>query len=261
MKNEIYEKIFDLAMQGEGKKLRGYSNFHNYSFGNQMFAMWQMLGRGIEVSPIGTFKKWQSLGRNVIKGQKAIELCMPVTITDDDTGKKKTIFVFRKNWFALSQTDGKDVEFPQIGFDYNKALTELGITKVKFEDLSGNVQGYAKPNRQIAVSPIAEMPHKTFFHEVAHIMLGHLDKGDTEFVGSPTTARNLQEVEAEGVALCCMLALNLDGIEFPRGYIKTWLGKNEFPIDSKKKIFKVANVILKAGMEKEEKGIDKQAEV
>ena len=258
MKNELYEQMFEMALEGDGKHLKGYSNFHNYSFGNQMFAMMQMLGRGIEVSPIATFKKWQSLGRQVQKGQKAIELCMPVSKKEKDANgneKVKTFFIFKKNWFAMSQTEGEDVEFPEIGFDYDKALEALNIKKVKFESVSGNTQGYAKKNREIAINPIAEMPHKTFFHEVAHILLGHVDK-ESEFVDSPTTQRNLMEVEAESVALCCMLALGLDGIEYPRGYIKGWLGKGEIPVDSKKKVFKITNEILRAGQEKPVKELD-----
>lgn len=253
MKNEVYEKAFDLALKGDGKSLKGYSNFHNYSFGNQMYAMWQMLERGIQVSPIATFKRWQALGRQVQKGQKAIELCMPFTVKEkqaDGSTKDKMVFGFRKNWFAMAQTEGEDVEFPKVGFDFDKALVELGITKENFAYTNGNAQGYAKQGKIIAINPIAEMPHKTFFHEVGHVLLGHCDKV-SEFVDDVTTQQNLMEVEAESVALCCMLALNIDGIEYPRGYINKWLGKAEFPMESKKKVFRIANVILKAGMEKE----------
>lgn len=252
MKNEQYEKMFELVLKGDGKLLKGYSNFHNYSFGNQMWSMWQMMGRGLEISPIATFKKWQTLGRQVQKGQKAIALIMPVTIKEkqaDGSERVKTVFVPKNNWFAMSQTEGEDVQFPEIGFDYDKALENLGVKKEKFEMTDGNVQGYAKAGKVIAVSPLAEMPHKTFFHELGHVLLGHCDNG-SEFVDEVASKRNIKEVEAESVALCCMLALNLDGIEYPRGYIKNWLKGEEFPIESKKKIFKIANIILKAGQEK-----------
>jgi hypothetical protein len=36
----------------------------------------------------------------------------------------------------------------------------------------GNCQGYAR-QRTIAVSPLAELPEKTRFHELAHVVLGH----------------------------------------------------------------------------------------
>ena len=42
-----------------------YSVFHNYSVGNQMWAWSQCIARDIELAPLATYKKWQSLGRQV----------------------------------------------------------------------------------------------------------------------------------------------------------------------------------------------------
>jgi antirestriction protein ArdC len=253
MRNEDYEKMFNLALTQEGKLLKGYSNFHRYSFGNQLWAMCQMWERGIEISPIATFKKWQELGRQVQRGSKALALFMPITVEDEKTGKDKVIFIARNKWFALSQTEGDDVVFPEVGFDYEKALQELNIVKVAFEHTDGNCQGFARKG-QIAINPIAELPSKTFFHEVAHNLL-HLE-GDEEFVDNKTTEHNIKEVEAEGVALFVSLALGLaENVPFAVGYVKNWLGKgNEIPIDSIKRIFRAADKILKAGQEKEVKG-------
>lgn len=252
MKNETYEAMFFGALEKNGKLLKGYSNFHRYSFGNQLFAMWQMIGRGIEVSPIATFKKWQSLNRQVRKGEKAIELVMPVQVKDrNDEDKKKTVFIYKKGWFAMSQTDGEDVTFPEVGFDWEKALKELNIVKENFQHTNGNCQGYAKKGNIVAVNPLAELPLKTLVHEIAHVLL-HLD-GDVEFVDSKTDKASIKEVEAEGVALFVSLALGIEEhVEYCVGYIKNWLGGgNEIPTDSIKKIFRAADKILKAGQEKE----------
>lgn len=251
MKNEHYQQMFGMALEGNGAMLKGYSLFHNYSFANQMWAMFQMIGRGIEISPIAPFKKWQALGRNVKKGEKAIELCMPFRFKDKETDKEKTVFTFQKKWFAMAQTEGEEVEFPAVEFDFDKALTALNIEKVHFDMVDGNCQGFAKPGRKIAINPLAEMPHKTFFHEMGHVLLGHCDNG-SELIDDVTTKKSLKEVEAESVALCCMLALGIEGIEYPRGYIKAWLGSGEIPADSIKKIFKVADAILKAGKKSDE---------
>lgn len=259
MKNEQYEKMFELALKGEGKLLKGFSNFHNYSFGNQMWAMWQMMDRGIEVSPIATFKKWQSLGRQVQKGSKAIALLMPVTVKDKDklgNEVKKTVFVARNNWFAMSQTQGDDVQFPEIGFNFDRALETLKITKEAFQLTNGNVLGYAKKGRVLAINPIGEKPEATLFHEMAHILLGHCDGETDVFEDDVTTQKNLKEVEAESVALCCMLALGVEGTEYCVGYVKNWQKTEEIPMDSVRKIFKVANEILRAGTEKPEKAED-----
>ncbi len=251
MKNEHYEQLFELALKGEGKLLSGYSNFHNYSFGNQMLAMMQMIERGLQISPIATYKKWAELGRQVQKGQKAIFLQMPITKKAEQAGEKdKTFFVYKNNWFAMSQTEGEEVEFPKVGFDWDKALRELNIVKVAFEHTNGNSQGYATKGK-VAVNPLAELPAKTLIHEIAHNLL-HLE-GDEEFVDDATTQHNIKEVEAEGTALCVSLALGLtENVPFCVGYIKNWLGKgNEVPVDSIKRIFKATDKILKAGQEKE----------
>jgi hypothetical protein len=255
MKNENYQQMFEMLLKTDGKLLKGFSNFHNYSLGNQYWAMWQMMGRGLEISPIATFKKWQSLNRQVKKGSKAIALLMPVTIKDKVTDEKKTIFVAKNNWFAMSQTEGEDVQFPEIGFDFDKALENLKITKENFQMTNGNVLGYAK-QRVVAINPVGERPELILFHEIGHILLGHTE-GTSEFVDTVTNQKNLKEVEAEGVALCCTLALGLTGSEYCVGYIKNWLKSEEIPADSIKKIFRVANEILRAGQEKPAQEVDK----
>lgn len=95
------------------------------------------------------------------------------------------------------------------------------------------------------------MPHKTTFHELAHVQLGHT--AEASFEDTETTPRSLREVEAECVALILCDTLELSGAEFSRGYIQDWLGdRNEIPTDSAQKIFKAADSILKAGQPRKE---------
>jgi hypothetical protein len=111
--------------------------------------------------------------------------------------------------------------------------------------IDGNVQGYAR-QRTIAVSPVAAMPHKTRFHELAHVALGHTAEGEQQ--DGELTPRNLRECEAESVAMLCCAALELPGIEYSRGYIQSWWGTgNPISERSAQRIFKAADQILKAG--------------
>ena len=57
------------------------------------------------------------------------------------------------------------------------------------------------------------MPHKTRFHELAHVLLGHTNEGTLN--DDERTPRNLRECEAESVALLCLAALDLPGIDLP----------------------------------------------
>src|SRR5437870_4989714 len=143
-----------------------YSRFHNYSLGNQLLALFQCLARGIQPGPLATFPRWKELGRFVKKGEKALTLCMPLsckrtkTVTAEDGTEREepfacTHFAYKSHWFVLSQTDGADY-VPTANPEWNEetALAALKIDRVAFESLDGNTQGYAKPGRMIAISPV-----------------------------------------------------------------------------------------------------------
>ena len=127
--------------------------------------------------------------------------------------------------------------------------TTLNITEESFTLTDGNVQGYAR-QRSIAVSPLAELPHKTRFHELAHVVLGHTTESDAGLTDSELTPRSLREVEAEAVALVCLEALGLPGADHCRGYIQHWNARRDaepIPERSAQRIFKAADQILRAG--------------
>jgi hypothetical protein len=265
------------AVNTPGVISQAYSRFWNYSVGNQLLAMIQCIVRGIEPGPIHTFKGWRDLGRHVKKGQKAITLCMPVKVkrkakvlksdlptvpggdgttqqlnspdgTKPGDGKSMTsiVFVYKPRWFVLSQTDGAEyvpTEMPE--WSEVRALRALEIDRVRFDHPNGNCQGYAI-KRRVAVSPIAGLPHKTLFHELAHIVIGHTEEAD-KLDDHELTPMNLREVEAECVALICCESLSLPGIPECRGYIQTWLGKETIPDRSAQRIFRAADQILGSG--------------
>jgi antirestriction protein ArdC len=256
------------AVNKPGVISKAYSTFWNYSVGNQISALFQCLLRGIEPGPIHTYKGWVELGRQVKKGEKAIVLTMPVTVnrkrkdagptettpevekSDADsavTKPKRTIFVERPHWFVLAQTDGKDyVPMAIPEWEEERALKALLIGRVPFRHMDGNAQGYATL-RQVAISPIAFMPHRTLLHEVAHVVLGHTTETATMSDGDERTPRDVREVEAECVALICCESLGLPGAEFSRGYIQHWLKAQPIPEKSVHRIFKAADVILRGG--------------
>jgi antirestriction protein ArdC len=231
-----------------------YRQFHSYSIGNQLLAWAQCLERRLQPGPLATYPRWKELGRYVRKGEKAITLCMPVTVkrkveqaegTDD--ADVFTRFIYRPNWFTLAQTDGQPLaEQPIPAWDKDQALAALDIREIPFDHLDGNCLGFAR-DRSIAINPVNPMPHKTTFHELAHVLLGHTSEGSQ--TDSDLTPRNLRECEAEAVALLCCAALDLPGVEFSRGYIQSWWGAgNPIPERSAQRILKAADQILKAGI-------------
>lgn len=228
-----------------------YSRFQGYSLGNQMWVWIQCEAREIPIGPVATFKKWQELGRNVKKGQKAVSMVMPVTISKKDENGEKTgdvfsTFMVKNNWFVLSQTEGEEYnpEPTSPRWDAKKAMEALGITEVPFAMTNGNVQGYASENT-IAINPVAALPHKTRIHEIAHIVLGHTAEG--AMTDSEHTPRDVREVEAESVAYILCKLLELPGLDEARGYVQGWLQGEKISDKSAARIFSAAHKILQAG--------------
>jgi len=215
--------------------------------------MWQCHAKGIDAGPINTFNGWRALGRHVRKGQKAMQLCMPVVaksteIKDgQEVEKVYTRFIFPSRWFVLSQTDGQEYNAPTFpkNWDKAKALQTLNITEKPFTKLNGNIQGYSYTH-EFAINPLAENPAKTLFHEMAHIMLGHTENADHQ--DGLTLPRSLKEAEAESVAMLLCETLELPGAEFSRGYIQDWLSGDVIPERSAQRIFSAADKILRAGL-------------
>src|SRR5437870_9572392 len=90
-----FRQLLEEAVTKPGTLMKAYSMFWNYSLGNQILALIQANRRGIQLGPLASFNGWKELGRYVKKGQKAIELCMPVTC-------KRTV--------TEQGTDGTDAE-------------------------------------------------------------------------------------------------------------------------------------------------------
>jgi len=236
-----------------GKISAAYSAFHNYSFGNMMAAAAQLEARGMQLGPIASFMAWKDKGRSVKKGAKAIALCMPVTCKgkkENEAGETEEFsfakFTWKNNWFVLSDTEGEDFahEAKTAAWSPEKALEALEVSQVAFEHTDGNCQGYAFA-RNIAINPVAALPHKTRFHELAHIVLGHT--AENRMTDSETTPRDIREVEAEATAYILCALLDLPGLEEARGYVQHWLQGAEISERSAQRIYKAADTIFKAG--------------
>ena len=152
------------AVDKPGVISSAYRAFWNYSFGNQLLAIFECLGRGIEAGPIHTFRGWHKLNRHVKRGEKALTLCMPVSwveerdprefaepgedMTDAQAAVIRRRFIYRPNWFVLSQTDGADyvpLEIPE--WEERLACHALMIDREPFTKTDGNCQGYACERR------------------------------------------------------------------------------------------------------------------
>ena len=243
------------AVEKPGRLLEAYTAFHNYSIGNALLALEQCVRRNLQPGPLNTYRGWRERKRQVRKGETGITLCMPMpfkrTVSADDLEEPaepptRYAFRFRAYWFVLAQTEGDEIYVAPIpGFDLDTALSALHIARIAFDEINGNVQGFAR-QREIAINPLAALPYKTIFHELAHVVLGHTTS--EKFVDDERTPVHLREAEAESVALICCETLGLEGAEFCRGYIQHWLKtEKDIPNHNAAHIFAAATSILKAG--------------
>jgi antirestriction protein ArdC len=245
------------ALNAPGALGDTYTRFYGYSFLNQIRLMMQGVAE-----PVATYNRWHELGRQVRKGSKAKVVLAPVLVSRDQKDangnvaigadgkprKRQVLVGFRdsRTVFAYSDTDGDELPpFELPGWDVVTALAGLGVDRVSFDMINGNVQGFSFEDdngRRVAINPTAAYPAKTLLHELAHLMLGHCKSGDS-------THRGVAEFEAESTAYLVAKELELiawDPAE-SRAYIQTWLAGAEVTEDNISRIFAAVNKILVAG--------------
>jgi hypothetical protein len=234
------------ALTAPGQVGATYNRFYPYSFTNQMYLRLQ----GVR-EPVATYRRWQAIGRQVLKGAHAKQIIRPVVVTVEteagETLEQVTGFAPFRGIFALSDTVGPDLPPVQLpGWDRAAALAKLGVRLVPFDELNGNVQGYSR-KLDIALNPVAVHPEKTLMHELGHVVLGHtMPQSLAEYA----THRGIFEFQAESTAYLTMHELGqLDAAaaSASRGYIQEWLDGERPPERAIQQVFTATDRILKAG--------------
>jgi len=234
------------ALEMPGQRGNTYNRFYTYSFLNQLALSMQGVAE-----PVATYKRWQEMDRQVLKGSKAKAILRPVMFSKENEFGIKEQRIGGFKWvrclFTLSETEGEDLPpYEPPEWSRARALASLAIQEIPYTNIVGNVQGYST-NREFAVNPIAAYPLKTTIHELGHIVLKH-----TVAEPEARTANHvgIGEFQAEATAYLTMNELGardqMDPAE-SRAYIQTWLGKDR-PDDSQMRaVFTATDQILKAG--------------
>lgn len=212
--------------------------FHRYSINNLLL----ILSQRPDATRVAGYRTWQSVGRQVTKGQRGIRIFGGRDVVtreeDERTGEeteRRTRRFFPVSVFDISQTEpiDPDAEDPStiahrltgddpLGIlaavvDY---LTGQGWT-VEREAIAGEVNGYTATDgsRRVVVDVDLSPAHaaKTALHEAAHVLL-HAEEDPAEYVQH----RGVKETEAESVAYVVAGLLGLDTSTYSIGYVAGW---------------------------------------
>lgn len=231
------------------------SRFHHYSARNVFLIMVQRP----DATRVAGYRTWQSLGRQVRKGERGLVILAPCTcryeVENDDGTTSKHVGIrgfTTTHVFDISQTDGADLpevaptllDGPGIAGAWDRLA---GLVKSHGFTLErGDCNGANGLTDMVVrtvrvredVSPAQAL--KTLAHELAHV---YLHRDTSEYF----TCRGRCEVEAESVAYLVCQALGLASDEYSFPYVARWAdGKAEVVQETAGRVIETAHHILEA---------------
>jgi len=253
----LHEQISDgvaalVESQGWRAMLDTAAKFHTYSLGNLL-----LIGaQAPQATRVAGFRTWQSLGRQVRKGERGIAILAPCIYRPKaadqaepaapagqepatscsggaapNVGGKQVRGFRAVHVFDVAQTGGDPL--PDVAPALLTGQAPAGL----WDDLAGQVtgygyalergecagaNGYTDPTRRVVrVRDDIDDAHavKTLAHE-----LGHLECGHVKDLPTYLTCRGRCEVEAESVAYVVAAAHGLDASGYSFAYVAGWAG-------------------------------------
>ena len=229
--------------------LQTMSKFHRYSFNNTLLIAMQRP----DATLVTGYRNWQSMGRQVKKGEKGITILAPAPIKRkreqeildqnhmpllDADGNPRTEEVevviprFKPTTvFDISQTDGEPIEtlapeeLTEAVADYDlfmEAITAVSPVPIRFDEIAGEAKGYYHSgDKEIVIQKgmSESQTIKTAIHETGHARLHDKDIMEKQGIEKD---RLTKEVEAESVAYCVCSAFGVDTSEYSFPYIAGW---------------------------------------
>ncbi len=224
------------------------AKFHKYSWHNTML----IASQRPDATQVAGFKTWQTLGRQVCKGERGIMMFAPcpwkreVERDSGETDTESGIYFRAVHVFDVAQTDGPDlpsVDVPTIDDTADWLLADLVRVAerreivVRFQSLPCGAFGASKRGSvEIDDSHPTGQQAKTLAHELAHEAMHWEDRG-------PLT-RSIAELEAESVAYVVCTHFGLDVEVRASRYIALWDGDSKALRTSLERIADTAREII-----------------
>ena len=229
---------------------RKWSNgFHHYSMGNTILIWFQKP----DATLCAGYHDWLDKHKRYVKrGEHGISILAPMfvkkTKVDEETGEEieeQSRYFRAVTTFDVSQTDGEPLEL-------GHSDKVKGDCRLTIEDIAGLFDypiiysnGIENGHTDGKIITLSDRANKasvkaTYFHELAHCQLKHLDK-DNRDRGDRTN----QELEAEAVSYIVCASLGIEN-ERSKYYIGHWRGNAEKLGNSGSRIIKTAEKIVRA---------------
>ncbi len=225
------------------------AKFHSYSLGNLLLIALQ----APQATRVAGFRSWQSLGRQVRKGERGIAILAPctyrpktLTCTTDSTREQPQD---ERGGPAAPAASGRQLRGFRVVHVFDITATEGALPEVApvllsgqapaglWADLAGQVagygyalergdcagaNGYTDPRRRVVRvrGDVDEAQAvKTLAHELGHLQCGHVADLPTYL-----TCQGRCEVEAESVAYVVAATHGLDASGYTFAYLAGWAG-------------------------------------
>ena len=232
-----------------GEYLKTMTKFHRYSFNNTLLIAMQRP----EATLVTGYRNWQSMGRQVKKGEKGITILAPApkkqkkaqALYDqnqmpvlDEQGNQKyeevevVIPRFKATTvFDIDQTEGEPIqtiapeELTEAVRDFDlfiQAITDISPVPIRFDEIEGSAKGYYdNANKEIVIRKgmSESQTIKTAIHECGHAML---HDRDLMLASGIKKDRETKEVEAESVAYSVCSAFQIETSDYSFPYIAGW---------------------------------------
>lgn len=229
--------------------LKVMTKFHNYSVNNTLLIAMQRS----DATLCNSYKRWQSLGRQVKRGEKGITIIAPAPVKTKQTRERKDQYQqpvigedgqpeleevevviprFRPTTvFAYEQTEGEPLPFlvPEEltasveNYEiFMEAITRVSTVPIRFDEITNGAKGYySNATKEIVINKgmSESQTMKTAIHECAHSLLHDKDIMMSNHVEKD---RMTKEIEAESCAFCVCAAFNLDTGDYSFPYISGW---------------------------------------
>ncbi len=224
------------------------AKFHRYSWCNSLL----ILSQRPEATRVAGYRAWQSLGRQVRKGEHGITIFAPcpwkreVERGDGETDTEQGIYFRAVHVFDVAQTDGDelpDMDVPTVDTAADDLLSDLlrvaeqRSIAVNFDELSGGLFGVSKGGSvDVDNRHATGQQAKTLAHELAHEALHKTDRTGL--------TRTVAELEAESVAYVVCTHAGLDVEVRASRYIALWDGDSKSLRASLERIANAARGII-----------------